>query len=234
VAGFKKKLIEAPRNQPKASSLGMGYVLLMNQEWKPSHFSLGTLLYSLALAPGEEQRIAVSERAESLAAADQEASSQLQSSRYSSSQSDSTSAIFQAALRESASGTAKMKGSNFGASTGSGSSAAGGGSYGTFSILGGAAALFGIGGSTTSSSSSWSQNRAQDYTTSAAQNFQENIQRAAESQSQANRVGVRLATATESEAVTTKIIANQNHYHALTMQFWEVVQNFKISSTISS
>lgn len=35
VAKFKKRLIESSRNQPRMSSLGMGYVLTMNQEWYP-------------------------------------------------------------------------------------------------------------------------------------------------------------------------------------------------------
>lgn len=233
VAKFKKRLIESSRNQPRMSSLGMGYVLTMNQEWQPSHFSLGTLLYSLALAPGEEQRLAISERAETLSVTDRESANYFQGDRYSSSQMDSASAIYYSALRDTVNGSSSMGGYNFGGSFGSSTAAAGGGSYGLFSILGGASALFGIGGSKTSSSSSFSQSHNQDYTSSLSQNFQQYIQRAAEAQSQANRIGVRLATSTESEMVTTKIIANNNHSHALTMQFWEVVQNYKITSNIT-
>lgn len=233
VAKFKKKLIEAPRNQPRMSSLGMGYVLFMNQEWQPSHFSLGTLLYSLPLAPGEEQRLAISERTETLAVTDRESANYFQSDRYSSLQMDSASAAYYSALEDTVNGWGKMSGHNYGASFGSGTAAAGGGSYGPFSILGGASALFGIGGTKTSSSSSFSQTHNQDYTSNIAQSFQQNIQRAAESQSLSNRIGVRLASANESEMVTTKIIANNNHSHALTMQFWEVVQNYKITTNIT-
>lgn len=233
VIGFKKKLIESPHSQPRCSSLGMGYVLLMNQEWQPTHFSLGTLLYSLALAPGEEQRLAISERTETLAVTDRESASYFQSDRYSSDQRDNTSALFTSALRDTVTGSSKMKGSGFGGSFGSGTSAAGGGSWGPFSILGGASALFGLGGSTNSSSASFSQNHNSDYSSNLAQSFQQNIRREAETQSQANRIGVRLATAAESEMVTTKIIANNNHSHALTMQFWEVLHNYKVTSNIT-
>lgn len=120
-----------------------------------------------------------------------------------------------------------------GGSFGSGTSAAGGGSFGFFSILGGASALFGIGGSALGSASYTYQKYEYDYDSNLTQNFQQNIQRAAEAQNHANRIGVRLATSSESEMVTTKIIANNNHSHALTMQFWEVLQNYKISSSIT-
>lgn len=233
VIAFKKKLIESPYSHPRCSSLGMGYVLLMNQEWQPSHFSLGTLLYSLALAPGEEQRLAISERTETLAVTDRESSSYMQSDYYSSDQRDNTAALFSSALRDTVTGSSTMKGVGLGASSGSGSSAAGGGSWGPFSILGGAAALFGIGGSANYSSSSFSQTHNSDYSSNLAESFQQNIRRAAETQSQANRIGVRMATAAESEMVTTKIIANNNHSHALTMQFWEVLHNYKVSSRIT-
>jgi len=233
VIGFKKKLIESPHSQPRCSSLGMGYVLLLNQEWQPSHFSLGTLLYSLALAPGEEQRLAISERTETLAVTDRESASYFQSDRYSFDQRDNTSALFTSALRDTVTGSSKMSGYGFGASSGSGTSAAGGGSWGPFSILGGASALFGLGGSANSSSAEFSQKHKSDYSSNLAQSFQQNIRQAAETQSQANRIGVRLATAAESEMVTTKIIANNNHSHALTMQFWEVLHNYKVTSSIT-
>ena len=48
-------------NLAKASSLGVGYVLNMHQAWVPDGFALGDLLYSLILAPGEEQRLVVRE-----------------------------------------------------------------------------------------------------------------------------------------------------------------------------
>ena len=233
VVAFKKKLIESPHSHPRCSSLGMGYVLLMNQEWQPSHFSLGTLLYSVALAPGEEQRLVISERTEKLAVTDREASSYYQSDRYSSDQRDNITAIFESALEDTVEGISGMGGASIGGSFGSGSSAAGGGSWGLFSILGGAAALFGIGGSASASASGFSQEHTSDYSSNLTQSFQQNIRRAAETQSQANRIGVRLATAAESEMVTTKIIANNNHSHALTMQFWEVLHNYKVSSKIT-
>ena len=43
---------------------------------------------------------------------------------------------------------------------------------------------------------------------------------------------MRLASATESESVTTKTITNHNHTHALTMQYWEVLRVFDVTTAI--
>ena len=39
-----------------------------------------------------------------------------------------------------------------------------------------------------------------------------------------------LATSAEREQMTTKVIANHNHCHALTMQYWEVLRHFAVSA----
>ncbi len=54
--------ITASETIPMAGTLGLGYVVRMSQEWKPKGLSLGNLAYSLPLAPGEQQRIAVYEK----------------------------------------------------------------------------------------------------------------------------------------------------------------------------
>ena len=61
VMDFKESMITKIDSYPHASTLGMGYVLNMHQAWVPDGFALGDLLYSLVLAPGEEQRLIVRE-----------------------------------------------------------------------------------------------------------------------------------------------------------------------------
>src|SRR5690606_18796827 len=48
----------------------------------------------------------------------------------------------------------------------------------------------------------------------------------------ASRASVRLATASESRQVVTKVITNHNHNHALTMQYWQVLRHFGVTSSI--
>ena len=48
----------------------------------------------------------------------------------------------------------------------------------------------------------------------------------------AARTGMRLASSSEIESVTTKTITNHNHAHALTMQYWEVLRNYNVTTVI--
>src|SRR5438132_1573790 len=43
---------------------------------------------------------------------------------------------------------------------------------------------------------------------------------------------MRLASASESESVTTQVVTNHNHAHALTMQYWEVQRLYDVTTAI--
>src|SRR5262249_7581181 len=47
---------------PMAGTLGLGYTLWMSQRWTFQGLGLGDLVYSLPLAPGEQQQVAIFER----------------------------------------------------------------------------------------------------------------------------------------------------------------------------
>ena len=72
VGQFLDRVERNPRSVPKAASLGLGYIVKMHQTWIPQGLSLGDLVYSLPLAPGEQQRIAISDERETLSVRDQE------------------------------------------------------------------------------------------------------------------------------------------------------------------
>ncbi len=60
--GLRGSEIDDARLVPMAGTLGLGYVLNLAQVWRYEGLTLGNLVYSLPLAPGEQQRVAVSER----------------------------------------------------------------------------------------------------------------------------------------------------------------------------
>ena len=200
----------------KMGSLGIGYVLSMQQEWKPSHFSLGTLLYSVALAPGEEQRIIVTERSESYEVKDTEMLSSDTSEEYGSRQSNDISSVFQRAMNEHTFGRTDMKSVTKGTSLGL-----------LFSMYASHSTT-----KTTVDSSSY-QSGSRDEATSYSESFNESITREAQKQRNSSRIGIRMATSEESATASSKIIANHNHSHALTMQYWEVVRNYLVTTRIS-
>lgn len=226
VINFKKNMAENPSSIPQMASLGIGYVLNMHQAWVPDGFALGTLLYSTILAPGEEQRLVVRENTQSYEVGDTAEGSEEVGEDYATSQIDDTAATYNYAVNQLMTGQ-----SNTGyevKSTSVGFSAGGG--------YGGASIGLNIGHSKTTGSASASarQSNSHNEASEAAQNFQHGIKTASERISQARRVSMRVATSNEKDSVATRIIANHNHSHAMTIQYWEVVRRYKLETSIDS
>ena len=226
VTEFKRQLAENPSNIPQMASLGIGYVLNMHQAWVPDGFALGTLLYSTILAPGEEQRLVVRENTQSYEVLDTAEGSEGVVEDYTTSQEDDTTATYNYAVQQLMTGQSssqfKVK------STGVGFSAAG--------AYEGCSLGLNVGHSKTSGSASSSsrQSNSHNEASTAAQNFQHGIKTASERISQARRVSMRAATSNEKDSVATRIIANHNHSHAMTIQYWEVVRRYKLETSIDS
>ena len=218
VMEFKKKMAENPNLYPQASSLGMGYVLNMHQAWVPDGFALGDLLYSLILAPGEEQRLIVRENKQSYTITDETEATDATSEKYAMDQEDDTSAAFNYAVDQLSKGNSS---SGYKTQTGS------------FGV-----ALLGLsGGYSKSSGNAWSstsQSNSHNEASSTAQNFQHSIKSASDKISQATRVSMEMATSEHTDSIATKIIANHNHSHAMTVQYWEVMRRYKLETCIDS
>ena len=80
VDGFRDQLMglqedgtfTADETRPMAGTLGLGYVLWMSQQWTLQGLGLGDLVYSLPLAPGEQQQVAIFERTDTARVAESE------------------------------------------------------------------------------------------------------------------------------------------------------------------
>ncbi len=66
----------------------------------------------------------------------------------------------------------------------------------------------------------------------ASQDFHSALSRSAAARRNSSRSSVRLATASERKEIVTKVITNHNHNHALTMQYWQVLRHFQVSSQV--
>jgi hypothetical protein len=205
---------------PMAASLGLGYVLRMAQQWKFDGLGLGDLVYSLPLAPGEQQQVAVFERQDTSAVQESESFSQVEAMNQTAMSDTSTNATFNQAFNEMVAGNSHFD-------TDSSSSSAGL-SFGIGPI--------GFGGGSGSSSSSGNSNSSlqgsRDTTSQAAQATHSSAENTAAARLNAQRVGMRLASVSENMGTTTKTITNHNHVHALTMQYWEVLRMYDVSTTI--
>ena len=228
VTDFYTDISENPDQVPKAASLGLGYVTKMHTTWVPAGLSLGDMLYALPLAPGEEQRVAVFEQEQQLAVREAERLGIADDQSLREARDTSTEAVFESALREAARG-----GSSFHTEADSWGVGVAGGIGGFVSgLLFGVGAAGGYGSSSSSGSSNTWQKGSRDFVSSATQDFQSRLSRTARARRQVNRTSVRLATASDREETTTKVIANHNHCHALTMQYWEVLRHFSVETQI--
>jgi outer membrane protein OmpA-like peptidoglycan-associated protein len=109
--------------------------------------------------------------------------------------------------------------------------AAGGGAAWPFgAFAGGVATSYGS-ASASGSTSTW-MSGARQATSNAAQATQASVSRRASAARSASRASVRLATASETTEVTTKVITNNNRTRALTMQYWEVLRLFDVATVV--
>lgn len=218
VDGYARSISTAPLDYPKAGTLGLGYVLGMRQSWEPTGFSLGDLIYSLPLAPGEVQRLAVRERRETLSAYDRESLSVSERRAFDEAVDSSASSVFSSALTESGSGGTSWEEKSDAGNVGAG-----------FSLLGmsfgGGSGWSGASGST----DGWSS-ASRSFVSSAMEQFNGTVSRQSATARQAARTSMRLATSSDRSETTTRVIANHNRLHALTVQYWEVLRHFSVTS----
>ncbi|QUD88312.1 hypothetical protein [Phenylobacterium montanum] len=206
----------ADETVPMAASLGLGYVLEMQQQWTFKGVALGDLVYSLPLAPGEQQQVAVFERQDTSTVTESEFFTEEEIATQAALADTSTQATFNSAFEE-----AQQAGSSFQSSS---SSWGAGGTLIIFSAGGG-------GTSSSGSSNEWLQGQ-RDTAQQAAQTTHSSSMSQAAARRSAARTGMRLASASESETVTTKVITNHNHTRAMTMQYWEVLRNYDVTTVI--
>jgi hypothetical protein len=227
VTDFHDKIEKSPVFLPKASTLGLGYILHLQQTWIPAGLSLGDLVYSLPLAPGEQQRIAIEERVQTATERDIETFSEDEFQTFRETQDSSALAVFNSAYDEAVRGGSSMQSSS---RTGSVAATASTGIIGA--IFGGGGVSAGYSSSSSSGSTSSWQNTSRDFASSASQQMHASLGRVAAASRRAARTNIRVATATERTTVTTRVVTNHNKGHALTMQWWEVLRHFSVTSEV--
>ena len=239
VDGFRDQLIglrgteiDDARLVPMAGTLGLGYVLNLAQVWRYDGLTLGNLVYSLPLAPGEQQRVAVSERVATAAVRETEVLDIAERSQSATREDSSTQAVFESAFEEHVRASStyenRARSSSWGVAGGIGGVLAGP----VGALVGGVGAAGGSGKSSNSGNTTSALDGARQYSSMAAQSMHSSVEREAAARRRAERTSIRLATETDSETVTTKVITNHNKAHALTVQYWEVLRKFDIGTDV--
>ncbi|MDH6435721.1 hypothetical protein M2158_004198 [Streptomyces sp. SAI-144] len=204
----------------EAASVAHGHLLHFKQTWYADGYSLGDLIYSLPLAPGQKKLISVVEwgRTESVARREdtvfsESLSADLQHQR-------DVTEVINAALTEQSRGGSTS--STWGVGTGTGG--AGNGSYQGFNF----GALFGIsGGYSQADSSAW-QSSSRNLASTSMNSLRDRVMQAASAVRGIRSTVVTSVGETETVRAETDVVANHNHCHALTIQYFEVLRHFQM------
>ena len=198
-------------------SVAHGHLLNFKSEWIADGYSLGDLLYSLPLAPGQKKQIVVFdwERRES--------ASNLQSVEYEES-------LYNSLTRdrdvfEITSGTVRENLSGKSSSTTSSASAGIGGFVGGY--------LFGVSGGVGHSGSTASQNSLRQTAASDLQKIKDRMVQSANAVRSQRTSVIQTVSQGERFEVSAETVANYNHCHAITIQYFEVLRHFKVRQRLA-
>ncbi|MBL7704312.1 MAG: hypothetical protein JNM21_02080 [Taibaiella sp.] len=203
-------------------SIATGHILHYKSKFKADGYSLGELLYSLPLAPGQKKQIVVFDSGRNLTGAESQSLSQ--SERLSADLLNDRSITDQLSglINESMSGRSSAETS--GVSAGLGASA----SYGPFG------ASLGVAGGYSNSNSSASQNSGRNISQFFGERLRQSIMQNAESYRGMNASVVTTVREGQTYAASTEVISNHNHCHGLTMMYFEVLRHYAIYQELVS
>ncbi len=205
----------------QACTIAHGHVLRFKQEWVADGYSMGNLLYSLPLAPGQKKQIAIVdwERRESASRTEaqivtEELESELSRNR-------DIIDVVSGAVSESLRGGSSSSAGSFG------------GGLGIGAILGPVGALLGIGGGTSSASSSAWQNSSRSTSANALNQLRDRTSQSASAVRSQRSTVIQTVRQGERAIATTETVANYNHCHALTIQYFEVLRHLLVRQRLT-
>jgi hypothetical protein len=204
----------------QAASIAHGHLLHFKQEWIPDGYSVGDLLYSLPLAPGQKKQIAMIgwDRAES--GANSQSLDYEESLNNTLIRDRDVREVVSATLNENMTGSSTARTGGFG--FGWGSAAMGvfqGGTYG---------GLMGISGGKSKASSTASQTSHRDSTANSLQSIRDRTTQAANAVRSQRSTVIQTVSQGERVQAISESVANYNHCHAITILYFEVVRHFAV------
>ena len=217
--------LEASLAAPRAfQRVATGALLTFKQSWFSEGVTLGQLLHSLSLAPGESTRVAVIDwlrRTRSSATEDIDERERLTNEQ------DHTRALNEVT---SATATEFQAGSSSTLVTSTTSQTGG-----ALGLEIGPLALGGSQGgssSTTEAFSASSSFGARDLAASLSQAINDRTQQHATAARSRRASAVREVSQSEHESISTRVVTNYNHMHALTVQYYETVQAYRVTTEL--
>jgi hypothetical protein len=195
-----------------AATIAHGHILLFTQTWRADGYSMGDLVYSLPLAPCQKKQIAVldwerreiAERTEEREARE-ELSALLTRDR-------DIAEIVKATLTET------LRGASAAAT------------FGLSSIINEGLGVLGLG----VAGSGATQDSARSITASSLQQLRDSTLQSASSVRSQRSTVVQTVSQGETVRAQTEVIANHNHCHAITVQYFEVLRHFLVTQELTA
>lgn len=224
---------DSPLPLVQPSTIAHGHLLQFRQVWRADGYSLGDLLYSLPLAPGQAKQIVVHDWERRETASRIESTSSEESLSNELSQDRAVNEIVDATLNEHSKGSSKSSSKGF--SIGAGGAVSAGGEMPVapgVNVNMKVGYAGGFSGGRGKSESSSEQTSSRETTASTMQSVREKtMQNASAVRSQRTSV-ITTMTQAESTTITTESIANNNHCHAITVEYFEVLRHLAVHTEL--
>jgi len=195
-----------------------GVLFTYEQAWRQTGLALGRLVHSLCLAPGEVTKIAVMDFTRRTTGTTSESASQGEAVASTTDQGSAVQEVRESVAEEAQRGTSSQSSVTNQSQAG----VSGGGIFVSGSASTSQSTGFGV---STASSASSARLRADG-----SRQMQQNTIAKSQAVRSRRATQVREVSESETQTATTRVIANYNHMHALTMMFFEVVQIFELST----
>lgn len=208
----------------EAATIAHGHLLHFKQVWYADGYSLGDLLYSLPLAPGQKKLVSVVDWERREQTSRDEVTGSQETLQAALSRDRDISEVVSGALTESSRGGSRSTTAGAGMGTG----AAGNGSYQQFNF----GALMGVSGGIGSATSDAFQESARHLSGSSLQSLRDRTLQSASAVRNLRSSIVQTARQGEAVRASTEVVANHNHCHALTVQYFEVLRHLKVTQEL--
>jgi hypothetical protein len=205
----------------QAVKVATGHILHYNVITKADGYSMGELLYSLPLAPGQKKQIVMFEQTHMLQGGETQRLSQRES--------------LAASLLNDVDITDTITGNINEDTSGSSSATTGGisGGFGLGAIIDSVGISLGVSGGVANANSNASQNSSRAISAYFHERMKNSITQNAQSYREMNATVITSVQEGQRYGVTAEVIANHNHCHSLTMMYFEVLKHYAIYQELS-
>jgi hypothetical protein len=210
--------------------IAYGALITMSQSWFAQGVSLGHLLHSVSLVPGESTRIAVVDWTRKSKAGETEVVQEEDPLDNETSHNRAMNEVTAATARDAQSGFSQSH-QNTSAESASVAVSASASYFGMASID--VSAGYNTANTSAATDSYSTSSGSRDLASNMAQNVNDQTHQNAHSTRSRRAAVVKEVSQNEHEGISTRVLANYNHMHALTIQYYEVVQIYKTKVSVA-